>query len=78
MVTSIHVPCPLCGEEVEVEMIYEQPEYDVHIEGGWIADGFFSSCTCPMDAEHDEAIAAEAERMANADPEFGVTHWENY
>ncbi len=58
-------------------MAYEPPDYYTHIGGGWFADGFVTSCTCPLTIPEEKAIEAQAEDQANGDDDFGVTHWED-
>jgi hypothetical protein len=71
--TSIYLPCPRCGEEVEIGMHYQPPEWDTNVPEMWEAADFTRSCDCHLTEGEDDALAAEAEKRANADPEFGVT-----
>lgn len=69
---SIYVPCPRCGEEIEVGMRYHAGEWDTNTLETWEAEDFTRSCDCQLTDAEDDAVAAMAERDAMADQEFGV------
>jgi hypothetical protein len=76
MMPSIYLTCPVCSEEIECEMQYEAPEYDINVSGGWLLGFFVHDPHCPLTPEQEAALETEAEQRANDDGGFGVSHWE--
>lgn len=74
---SLYLKCPHCSEEIEIEMDYSPPEWDTNVGESWEAGAFTRSCDCALSEQQDDALAAEAERRAHDDTEFGVTRWED-
>jgi phage terminase large subunit GpA-like protein len=70
--TSIYVPCPRCGEEIEVDMKFRPGEWDTNTPETWEAEDFTRSCDCALTPAEDDAVAAQAVKDATNDPEFGV------
>jgi hypothetical protein len=71
---SVYIPCPRCGEEIEVDMRFRPGEWDTNVPEMWEAEAFTRSCDCQTTDAEDDAVAAAAEQKASADPGFGYNY----
>jgi ribosomal protein S27AE len=71
---AVMMECPRCGDEIEVPMDYQSPEYDTNFPGGYILserDPPIRYCNCPLTIAELDTICGAAVVKANEPDYFG-------